>query len=313
MKRPFSGNWKVALWRLWHGGIVGSGVVAYLTADEDFFFMHQFSGYLFSGLVAARLVAAVLARGKGPLALRRPAKPDAEALSGRGPLIRLVMPWMAAIMLLGFALAGYSGIAADWFKPMEGLHESLAEAAPWLVAGHLALVLGLLWRPRKGLGALLGAGLSRLGRSASVLGRRMGVALGAVALASGLGLALPDPAAAGSAQDAVMADLLARAQAADPAVTAFDPARGEALYLSRNTVDATKPSCSSCHTPDPRNQGEHVKTGRAIDPMAVSANPDRVSDLGQLDKRFSRDCPAVLGRDCTATEQGDFAAFLLSR
>ncbi|WP_413203962.1 DUF1924 domain-containing protein [Rhodospirillum sp. A1_3_36] len=313
MRIPFSGNWKVALWRLWHGSIVGSGVVAYLTADEDTFFMHQFSGYLFAGLVGARLVAAVLARGKGPFALRRLAKPGVEAISGRGPLIRLVMPWMAAIMLLGFALAGYSGIAADWFHSAEGLHKALSEAAPWLVGGHVALVLGLLWRPKGGVVALLGTALSRLGRIASLLGRRVGVAFGAAVLVAGLGVTAPDPAAAGSPQDAVMAELLARAQAEDPAVTAFDPARGEALYLSRNTVDATRPSCSACHTPDPRNQGEHVKTGRVIDPMAVSVNPERVSDLGQMDKRFGRDCPAVLGRDCTALEQGDFAAFLLSR
>jgi cytochrome b len=264
-RRP-AGNWRVMGWRLWHGAILGAGVVAYLTADEDFFRMHQFAGYLFVALVVVRLLAAVLAGRRAPFTLRRPERPRRAALEGRGPLARLVLPWMAAILLVGFALAGASGVGADWVHALEGIHEALGEATPWLVAAHVAVVLALFWRPKA-------TGIAGLGR-------RLGQSLGALAL---------------------------------PTFTAFDPARGEALYLSRNAVDPQRPSCAACHTPDPRTAGSHARTGRSIDPMAVSVNPDRVSDIGQMDKRFGRDCPAVLGRDCTALEKGDFAAFLLSR
>jgi mono/diheme cytochrome c family protein len=286
-------------WRLWHGAILGAGVVAYLTADEDFFRMHQFAGYLFVALVVVRLLAAVLAGRRAPFTLRRPERPRRAALEGRGPLARLVLPWMAAILLVGFALAGASGVGADWVHALEGIHEALGEATPWLVAAHVAVVLALFWRPKA-------TGIAGLGR-------RLGQSLGVLALVAGVALAVPQGARAGSPQEAVMAVLATRAKAEDPTFTAFDPARGEALYLSRNAVDPQRPSCAACHTPDPRTAGSHARTGRSIDPMAVSVNPDRVSDIGQMDKRFGRDCPAVLGRDCTALEQGDFAAFLLSR
>ena len=69
-------------------------------------------------------------------------------------------------------------------------------------------------------------------------------------------------------------------------------------------------ACAACHTPDPRRPGQHVKTGRTIEPMAVSANPARFTDAREVEKRFQRDCKNVLGRACTPAEKGDFLTFL---
>jgi hypothetical protein len=44
--------------------------------------------------------------------------------------------------------------------------------------------------------------------------------------------------------------------------------------------------------------------------MAVSSNPARFTDPAQVEKRFDRDYPNVLGRVCTAEEKGDFITYL---
>jgi len=47
--------------------------------------------------------------------------------------------------------------------------------------------------------------------------------------------------------------------------------------------------------------------------MAVSANPARFTDPGEVEKHFARDCKNVLERACTAEEKGDFVTFLSGR
>lgn len=131
------------------------------------------------------------------------------------------------------------------------------------------------------------------------------LAVGTAAFAAGTG----DPA-----RDAILAGYAAAATAKDPAFAGFSPQRGEALYLGPHTGGRGEAdACAACHTPDPRQPGRHVKTGRAIEPMAVSANPARFTDAHDVEKRFARDCPNVLGRPCTAAEKGDFITFLAAR
>jgi hypothetical protein len=127
----------------------------------------------------------------------------------------------------------------------------------------------------------------------------------AAALAAGTG----DPR-----RGAILAGYAAEAAKADPGFAGFSAERGRALYLGPHQGGSGEANaCAACHTPDPRNQGQHVKTGRAIEPMAVSANAARFTDARDVEKRFSRDCKNVLGRACTAAEKGDFITFLASR
>lgn len=126
-------------------------------------------------------------------------------------------------------------------------------------------------------------------------------------------LALPLAAlAAGAAdRDAILAGYARQAKAADPGFTAFSAQRGEMLYRGQwSGGDARTPSCASCHTADPRQTGRNAKTGRPIEPAAVSTNPQRYTDAAQVDKHFTRDCKSVIGRDCTPLERGDYITFL---
>ncbi|WP_300304103.1 DUF1924 domain-containing protein [Ferrovibrio sp.] len=133
-----------------------------------------------------------------------------------------------------------------------------------------------------------------------------------VLAAAAIGLPLAAIAAAGSPERAaILAEYATRARAADPGFSGFSMQRGEALFRgSFSGGDARTPSCMSCHTADPRQPGRNAKTGRPIDPVAVSVDPRRYTDAAQVDKHFARDCKSVLGRDCTALERGDYITFM---
>lgn len=118
-------------------------------------------------------------------------------------------------------------------------------------------------------------------------------------------------AAADPNRTAILDGYAAQAKAGDPAFAGFSAERGRALYLGPHTGgQPDTAACAACHTADPTARGQHRKTGRGIDPMAVSANPRRFTDRADVEKRFERDCPNVLGRACTAREKGDFITFL---
>lgn len=94
----------------------------------------------------------------------------------------------------------------------------------------------------------------------------------------------------------------------------FDAARGEALYRATAPTDDPRiTGCTSCHTADPRQPGQNAKTGRGIDPVAVSRNPDRFTDPDRVEKQFTRDCKTVLNRACTAQEKGDYITFMIGQ
>jgi len=90
----------------------------------------------------------------------------------------------------------------------------------------------------------------------------------------------------------------------------FDANRGKNLYLNEFTSGKRDtPSCTSCHTNNPKKTGE-TRAGKAIEPMAVSANSKRYQTLKKAEKWFRRNCKSVLGRECTTTEKGDFLTFM---
>lgn len=124
-------------------------------------------------------------------------------------------------------------------------------------------------------------------------------------------------ALAGSVQAGPREDLMARyaaeAKAADPAFASFSAARGEAFHLAKPAAGKPDtPSCTSCHGADPRRAGQN-RTGRAIEPMAVSVTPSRYTDAAKVEKWFLRNCREVVGRECSAREKGDWLAWMQSR
>ncbi len=110
------------------------------------------------------------------------------------------------------------------------------------------------------------------------------------------------------------AELLARyaaeARAADPAFAGFSAARGETLHRTRYAGGKPDtPACTSCHGDDVRAPGR-TRAGKAIEPMALSAVPQRYADAAKVEKWFKRNCSEVMGRACSALEKGDWLAWM---
>lgn len=119
-----------------------------------------------------------------------------------------------------------------------------------------------------------------------------------------LGLALAASSHASNPR-AILDDLVAMAGPASVA-------RGEQLYRGKFTGGRTANSCTACHTDNARAPGQHVKTFKAIDPLAPVAQKDRFTDPDKVEKWFKRNCNDVLGRACTAQEKADFTAYMIS-
>jgi mono/diheme cytochrome c family protein len=120
-------------------------------------------------------------------------------------------------------------------------------------------------------------------------------------------------AAMSPAQKLIQDGYAREAKAASPSFAGFSADRGKALFQGKHSGGkAATPSCTTCHTTDPRNKGE-TRAGKAIEPMAGSANPKRFTNQADVEKWFRRNCSDVLGRTCTAVEKGDVMAYLLGQ
>ncbi len=132
----------------------------------------------------------------------------------------------------------------------------------------------------------------------------LGVLLASLACASG---------ASGQSHEPVLDAYASEAKAADPAFNGFSAQRGEHLFRTHfATGKPETPSCTACHTSDPKKMGQ-TRAGKDIEPMAASVTPKRYTDQAKTEKWFGRNCNNVLGRECTATEKGDFITFMLSQ
>ncbi len=94
----------------------------------------------------------------------------------------------------------------------------------------------------------------------------------------------------------------------------FDAGRGQKNWTKEGKVeDGEKMACTTCHGDDLSKAGKHHKTGKTIEPMAPSANAERLTDAKKIEKWFKRNCNDAWGRECTAQEKGDVLKFLLSK
>ncbi|MDP1908306.1 MAG: cytochrome b/b6 domain-containing protein [Hyphomicrobium sp.] len=129
-----------ALLKGWHAWLAGSFLVAYVTADENTYAMHQFAGYAVLVAIVARLAGGLLAPAGSPLRLPRvdlkATRAWLSSRKGRHPLFA----WFAAALLAVVGLAALSGAVADGAAWMEHLHEAISEASLWVIFGHIAFV-----------------------------------------------------------------------------------------------------------------------------------------------------------------------------
>jgi mono/diheme cytochrome c family protein len=93
---------------------------------------------------------------------------------------------------------------------------------------------------------------------------------------------------------------------------AASPENGQALFMATHSGGKPDtPSCTTCHSADPTKGGQ-ARTGKPIDPLSPTANPERFTNTKFVEKWFGRNCNSVLGRDCSAQEKADIIAWLMS-
>ena len=69
-------------------------------------------------------------------------------------------------------------------------------------------------------------------------------------------------------------------------------------------------SCTSCHGDEPSKMGKHIKTGKIIQPMALSVNSERFRDDKKIEKWLLRNCKWTFGRPCSTQEKADIISWL---
>jgi hypothetical protein len=95
----------------------------------------------------------------------------------------------------------------------------------------------------------------------------------------------------------------------------FDAAAGERAWSAEHRppgADSAR-SCATCHGNDLTKAGRHATTGKVIEPLGVSVNPQRLADPEKTERWFTRNCRWTLGRECTPQEKGDFVRLIQSR
>ncbi len=90
-----------------------------------------------------------------------------------------------------------------------------------------------------------------------------------------------------------------------------DVARGRAFAARDWGVSDKLASCTACHSDTPSNPGRHAVTGKTIQPLSPSVNPERFSDPAKVEKWFKRNCKEVVGRLCSPAEKADFIQFVM--
>lgn len=140
MAARLSAPLQLALLKAWHAWLAGGFLVAYLTADEDSYAMHQFAGYAVLAAIALRLAAGLLVRPPGPLGLPRPGWQATRAWRAKGKGRHPLFAWFAASLLAAVGLAALTGAIADVASWLEHPHEAMAELSLWLIVGHIAFV-----------------------------------------------------------------------------------------------------------------------------------------------------------------------------
>jgi len=69
-------------------------------------------------------------------------------------------------------------------------------------------------------------------------------------------------------------------------------------------------SCTTCHTDSVLIKGRHERTGKILEPMAPSVNPERLTSRKKVNKWFLRNCKWTVGRECTTKEKGNILLWL---
>ena len=100
--------------------------------------------------------------------------------------------------------------------------------------------------------------------------------------------------------------------AAGSAVAGESAEQGKALWSQTHMQKklGKAVSCASCHSANLKQAGKHLRTGKRIEPMALSVNPERLTDPAKVAKWFRRNCKWTWGRECTESEKQQIMAMM---
>ncbi|PCJ48648.1 MAG: cytochrome C [Gammaproteobacteria bacterium] len=87
---------------------------------------------------------------------------------------------------------------------------------------------------------------------------------------------------------------------------AFSAQVGEGLWIK----EVKGRSCTTCHSSSLKQIGKHARTGKIIQPMSPSVNPERLTDVKKIKKWLLRNCKWTFKRECTAQEKGSILIWL---
>ncbi len=92
----------------------------------------------------------------------------------------------------------------------------------------------------------------------------------------------------------------------------FSASAGEKMWRKQflDKKSGKQRSCQTCHGRDLTKAGKHARTGKVIEPLAPSANSERLTKVKFIKKWFKRNCKWTTGRECSAQEKGDFLEYL---
>lgn len=107
-----------------------------------------------------------------------------------------------------------------------------------------------------------------------------------------------------TAQADVITDRLAQYRAEGAGY--FVASQGKEIWFA----DHEGRNCTQCHGETLTMTGKHIKTGKLIEPMAPSINPERLTNADTIEKWFLRNCKWTIGRACTPQEKGNILVWL---
>lgn len=88
--------------------------------------------------------------------------------------------------------------------------------------------------------------------------------------------------------------------------------KGQKLWNQKFTGKRpfTERSCSTCHTSNLKESGQHIRTKKIIKPLAPSVNAESLNNMKKIKKWLKRNCKWTIGRECTAEEKTHLLTYL---
>jgi len=108
--------------------------------------------------------------------------------------------------------------------------------------------------------------------------------------------------------------LKAEAKIQNSSFVDFSIKEGEKIFTTSHIgKKGEKISCTSCHNIDLTTMGKNTFTNKLIEPLSPNKNPNRLSNVKDVQKWLRRNFKDVYNREGTAQEKGDVLYYINSK